>query len=506
MTSPAQPTPASGPLGKLLRWFEDRLQLKDSVWPLLRHPVPRGLGWWYVFGSATLAFFILQVVTGICLTLVYVPSGAEAWESLRRLNFDVWLGWYLRAVHYWSGSAMTVMMLLHMTQVFLMGGYKYPRELTWLIGVGLFVLVLGMMFTGQVLRWDSDAYWGLGVGASMIGRLPGIGEGLMRLVMGGPEVAGDALSRFFTLHVFWLPGLIVLLLVPHLYLVMKLGISSRPEPGHPVNPETYHLEYAEKLKKGQPFYPYDMSKDMVFSGVAILFVLGFALVFGPKGPSLKPDPAMVHTEPRPDWPFLWLFAILALCPPKLETLVQLALPPVGILILCLVPFIGRRGERAPSRRPVAVLLVLVIFVSLGILTWLGYSSPWSPRMDAWSKDPIPDNIIKQIRKEDPSAQDEQKGPRKNLALRRLQGAAVFQYKSCRNCHALGGVGGQRGPDLTTVATRLNRTELIRQVLQGGGNMPPYGKQLKPAEVEALVAFLQALHPPHEPGARENGQP
>src|SRR6185437_13685528 len=117
--------------------------------------------------------------------------------------------------------------------------------------------------------------------------------------------------------------------------VMKLGISARPEPGHPVNPETYHLEYAEKLKKGQPFYPYDMSKDMVFSGLAILFVLVLALVFGPKGPSLKPDPAMVHTEPRPDWPFLWLFAILALCPPKLETLVQLALPPVGILILCL---------------------------------------------------------------------------------------------------------------------------------------------------------------------------
>ncbi len=154
-------------------WFEERLQLKKLLGPTMAHPVPRSsASWWYVFGSATLVIFMLQIVTGICLALVYVPSTAEVYASLEHLNYQQPLGWFLRAVHFWGSNFMVAMMSLHMIQVFLFGAYKYPRELTWIVGVFLLLCTLGMAFTGQVLRWDQDAYWGLGIGVAMIGRAP----------------------------------------------------------------------------------------------------------------------------------------------------------------------------------------------------------------------------------------------------------------------------------------------------------------------------------------------
>src|SRR5262249_40562543 len=154
-------------------WLDGRLRLKESLWPMLIHPVPRELagpmGWWYVFGSASLTMLIIQIVTGICLALVYVPSADQAYASLLYLNYEHPLGWFLRALHYYAGSGMMVLVLAHMTQVFLHGAYKYPRELTWLVGVGLLLCTLGMFFSGQILRWDPDAYWGLAVGGSMAG-------------------------------------------------------------------------------------------------------------------------------------------------------------------------------------------------------------------------------------------------------------------------------------------------------------------------------------------------
>jgi ubiquinol-cytochrome c reductase cytochrome b subunit len=151
-----------------------------------------------------------------------------------------------------------------------------------------------------------------------------------------------------------------------------------------------------------------------------------------------------------------------------------------------VPFVSNRGERAPSRRPVAVLGVIVIYAALGVLTYQGATSPWSPQMTAWSGDPVPVDLV-----------------RTSTPLR-LQGAALFQSKDCRNCHALEGTGGRRGPDLTTVGTRLTRDQLIDQISNGtpgGGNMPAYGKQISPAEMTALVEFLGDLRPAGQPQAR-----
>ena len=471
-------------------WFDARLSVRATLMPMMQHPIPRAsagpLGWWYVFGSASLTLLIVQILTGIGLALVYVPSADKAYDSLLYLNYDQSLGWFIRALHYYAGSGMVVLVLAHATQVFLHGAYKYPRELTWVLGVLLLLCTLGMFFSGQILRWDPDAYWGLAVGGSMAGRVPVAGPWLVRQMLGGPVIGADSLNRFFALHVFVIPGALLFFLAIHLWLVLKRGISAPPVPGQPVDPKTYDEEYEKQLKTGVPFLGDAMLKDAFFSSLAVIAVVVLAAVLGPEGPSGPPDPTLAGANPRPEWPFLWLFALLSLSPAGAETFVILVFPVILIAILFLVPFVSNRGERAPSRRPVAVLSVIVIYTVLGVLTYQGVTSPWSPQMTAWSGEPVPEDLVR------------------NSTPLRLQGAALFQNKDCRNCHALLGGGGKRGPDLTTVGVRLTRDQLIDQISNGtpgGGNMPAYGKQISPAEMTALVAFLENLRPQGEPPAK-----
>jgi ubiquinol-cytochrome c reductase cytochrome b subunit len=208
------------------------------------------------------------------------------------------------------------------------------------------------------------------------------------------------------------------------------------------------------------------------------------LYFGPFGPTGRPDPTIIQTVPKPDYFFLWLYALLSLLPPSLETPALLIGPVVLIVGLLLLPFLSGEGEKSWKRRPIAVLTVMLIAITLGTFTHLAGFTPWSPHMNAWSGDPVPDQFI-----------------HGTTALER-QGALVFQVKQCRNCHSLGESGGQRGPALDSVALRLTQDQLIRQVVQGGGNMPAYGKNLSPAETTALVAFLETLHPKGQAPARD----
>ena len=468
-------------------WFDARLKIRETLLPMLRHPIPRGAagpkGWFYVFGSASMTLLFLQILTGIGLALVYVPAADKAYDSLVYLNYQQPLGWFLRSMHYWSGSLMVVMVLVHMTQVILHGSYKYPRELTWVLGVFLLLLTLGLMFSGQVLRWDADAYWGLGVGASMAGRMPLLGPVVVSLLLGGPVIGGDTLSRFFALHVFIFPGLLLTVLAAHLWLVLTKGISAPPVPGEQVDPKTYDAVYEKELKRGVPFLGEAVRKDVLFSALVVILVVVLAAVVGPKGPHGLPDPAVEGANPRPDWPFLWLFGLLSLAPAGMETFLMLVFPALLVLGLLLVPFVSNRGERAPSRRPVAVLTVLVGGVALVVLTYAGHTANWSPQMDAWSGAPVPEKIVA------------------TSTPRELLGAAVFQNKSCRNCHAMDGRGGRRGPDLTAVGARLTRNQLIAQVSNGtpgGGDMPAYGKHVSRAEMDTVADFLVSLRPPGRP--------
>jgi ubiquinol-cytochrome c reductase cytochrome b subunit len=476
-------------LEKIGNWFEQRLQLGEVIRESVAHPVPRkSASWWYVFGSAALTIFILQVFTGIMLALIYVPSAGEAWNSLQYLNHDVTLGWFLRSVHGWGSNFMVAVVLIHMCQVFLFGAYKFPRELTWIVGVFLLLMTLGMAFTGQVLRFDQDAYWGIGIGAAITGRVPVLGPYLVRMLLGGPIIAGDTLSRFFALHVFVIPGLLIGFVSLHLLMVLKLGINEWPMPGRIIRRSTYLKEYAELThKNGVPFMPAAIWKDMFFSAAIIVSVMLCAAFFGPFGPSGIPDPTIVQTVPKPDFFFLWLYALLALLPPEMETPFLLIAPVIVIGFLILLPFMSGEGEKSWKRRPVAVLTLLLIAVALGTFTRLATYSPWSPVMNGWSGDPVPVSMLN------------------GRSPLERQGALVFQVKQCRNCHSIGGSGGKRGPALDKVATKLTRDQLVRQVIQGGGNMPAYGKNLTPPEVTALVSFLETLRPGGQPPARDASQ-
>jgi ubiquinol-cytochrome c reductase cytochrome b subunit len=318
-----------------------------------------------------------------------------------------------------------------------------------------------------------------------MGRMPVIGADLVHIVLAGPIIAGETLSRFFTLHVFVIPGLILAIVSLHLRLVLLKGINEYPKPGVLVRRESYVQEYEEHVhQQGVPFVPHVIGKDLIFGGFLLIAICACAVYFGPAGPGGPPNPTLIHTAPKPDFYFLAIFASLALLPAYMETFLLLVAPVIGIAVLILLPFYSGTGEKSYRRRPIAVLVVIVAFLSLGLLAWLGTYSPWSPKMEAWSSVPIPPALLK------------------GRSPLQLEGALLIQSKQCHNCHSLGGEGGMRGPALDVVATRLTRDQLIRQVIQGGGNMPAYGKNLRPAEVEALVSFMETLRPNYQPAAHD----
>jgi ubiquinol-cytochrome c reductase cytochrome b subunit len=467
-------------------WFDARLQLGAPIRETMEHPIPRDTASWaYVFGSAAMTVFGLQLVTGILLALIYVPSAGGAWNSLQILNHQISLGWFIRALHGWGSNFMLAIVLVHMVQVFLFGAYKYPRELTWTLGIFLLLMTLGMAFTGQVLRFDQDAYWGLGIGASIASRIPLLGPALVSLMMGGPIIAGATLSRFFALHVFVIPGVLILFIALHVLLVLKLGINEWPMPGRLVRRADYMEKYHTLTHTdGVPFVPYGVWKDAVFSGVILLAVAACAVHFGPFGPTGQPDPRIIQTAPRPDFFFLWLYALLSLLPPELETPVLLIGPAIALVALLALPFVSGEGEKSWKRRPIAVLTILLTAVVLGTFTNLASHAPWSPVMDASTAAAIPPGLLA------------------GRTPTEIEGALVFQSKQCHNCHSLGDIGGKRGPALDAVAVRLTSDQLVRQVLQGGGNMPAYGKNLNPSETTALVAFLETLHPRGQAAAQD----
>jgi ubiquinol-cytochrome c reductase cytochrome b subunit len=462
------------------QWLESRLGLIEPLSKAAAHPTPsNNASWLYVFGSAATVLLLMQVVTGILLALVYSPSANEAWGSLQVLNHNVALGWYLRALHGWGSDFMVAIVLIHMVQVFLFGAYKFPRELTWIIGVVLLLLTLGMAFTGQVLRFDQDAYWGLGIGASILSRVPFFGAPLVHLMLGGPIIGGATLSRFFALHVFVIPGLLLAGVGVHVWMVLFHGVSDWPMPGRLVSKSTYMREYHELTQKtGMPFVPDAAWKDAVFAASIIFSVMACAFFFGPFGPSGPPDPTIIQTAPRPDVAFLWIYAVLAFLPPSIETPVMLVVPVLVIAGMLVLPLFASEGERHWTRRPVAVLMTSVIAVTLGIFTHLGTYTPWSPIMNAWTSEPISTMYLQ------------------NRTPLERQGALVLQNKQCRNCHMLDGKGGQRGPGLDSIASSMTEDQIIRQVLQGDGNMPAYGNALNPSETKALVEFLMTLRGNH----------
>jgi ubiquinol-cytochrome c reductase cytochrome b subunit len=477
-------------LQRIGAWVDERLHAVDLYEHSAGHQIPfTSASWWYVFGSGTLVCFMLQILTGICLALIYVPSPDEAYASIEYLTYVQTMGWFLRGLHNWGSVFMVGLLTIHVIQVFLFGAYKYPRELTWLVGCVLFLLTLAAAFSGQIMRFDQDAYWGLQIMISITGRIPLVGAALGDFIQGGPIIGAATLSRFFSLHVFLIPGLLIVGIMVHLRLVLMRGINEFPVAGEGVERNTYQTKYDALIKRsGIRFFPDGADKDVVFAALVLFGIVASTLVFGPPIPNGVADPTLIDTAPRPDFYFLALFSAFALMPPYMEDFVIVYVLPLLVAIFFLVPFISNVGEKHPRNRPGAVILAVMVMLTLSVLAAEGVRSPWSPQMDAWSGEPVQPEFVK------------------GRTALELQGAIVLQAKQCRNCHALAGKGGQRGPDLTYVGSRLTGDQLIRQVLQGGGNMPAYAKNLDPPEVSALVAFLQTLVRAGEGNARDSAVP
>ncbi len=213
---------------KVYTWLDERFDFDGLYKGLLDRPEPEG-NWWNTLGSASLFLFVMQGLTGIFLTVYYTPSPDHAYDSIRYIMNDVAFGWMIRGIHHWGASLMVLVVFIHMVRVFVTASFKYPRELTWLVGVGLLLLTVGMGFTGYLLPWHQQAYWATTVGTRIAGSVPFIGDFILKALRGGPDLSALTLQRFFSAHIWILPGLLSALIGAHLYLIIKHGESHFPD-------------------------------------------------------------------------------------------------------------------------------------------------------------------------------------------------------------------------------------------------------------------------------------
>jgi len=463
-------------------WLDDRLGIDAVIRPILTHPVPRSTNWFNVLGSATLTAFIFQLVTGVFLALSYIPAPNDAYRSIQYIVNDSLFGHFIRGIHYWGGSAMILLIFAHTARVFLTGSYKYPRELNWVLGVGLLFCTILMGFTGQLLVWNEDSYSAIVVGAEQAARTPFVGQWVVDLFFAGKAVGGATLTHFYVIHVFLVPGLMMGLIAGHLYLVVYQGISEWPEPTSVVDPKTYKEKYHKLLEDGIPFFPDAMAKDAIFALFAGAVVIALALIYGGAPLGHPANPGSVMTNPRPFWFLIWYYAFLALIPPQIENLLIIGFPAVIITWMLILPFYAGKGERAPSRRPWAVGSVCVAVLSFMVLGYVGYVSPWAPRFTATGTTiRVPAQVVKNL----PTAQAK-------------EGAALFGTYACTACHSVAGAGGIRGPAVETMYRdyEADPKALYAQIAVGGKGtsyqaMPAFGEILSAPQMQYLVAFIKA---------------
>lgn len=334
---------------RLLDWLDHRTGARKLAHEALYENVPGGSRWRYVWGSTLTFTLAVQFITGIFLWMAYSPSSQTAWESVYYIQHEMTGGWLLRGIHHFTAQAINVLLVLHLMQVIIDGAYKAPRELNFWFGLGLLFLVMGLSLTGYLLPWDQKGYWATKVATSIAAITPLIGPDLQKLIVGGAEYGHHTLTRFFALHAGVLPGAIIALLVGHIYLFRRHGLTAK-EP---------------RRKPDEPFWPEQVLKD----GVACLAVLAAVLVltFKHHGAELTApaDPAENYAAARPEWYFLFLFELLKYFPGESEILGAMVLPGLVVLVFCAMPWLGR--WRLGHRFNVAFCFALVL--GAGLLTW-----------------------------------------------------------------------------------------------------------------------------------------
>jgi len=469
----------------LFRWLDERLDLVRAKRDLLDREVPARLTWWHTLGSATLTVFLVQVITGTVLATYYSASPDHAYESIQYVTREVASGTLLRGIHHWGASAMVVLIIAHMIRVFAVGAYKYPREVNWVFGVGLFLVVMGFSFTGYLLPWDQKAYWATAVGTNIAGTTPVIGAALVALLRGGSELGAATLARFYAFHVLWLPLILTVLVAVHIIVVVRQGIAARPrdlEVGaprstrDPAYPGYYRQAYAASKHGGMRFWPDVLGKDAVVSAATVLVVVLLAALFG--APLEAPaDPTDTSYVPRPEWYFLPIYQLLKLVPGSLEAVIAVGVPTVLLIVLLGLPFFDRGSTRNLLHRPAALAGLALLLGGAGFLIGAAGRAP-------------------------AGAADQ------HAALTSVQraGRALYQSQQCGGCHLIAGQGGEEGPDLTTVGLR-HSAGWLHSFLESPSRfhtesrMPSYGPPaLSHQEIEELSQYLTTLRGREPPAA------
>jgi ubiquinol-cytochrome c reductase cytochrome b subunit len=455
-------------------WLDVRTGYRAFVAHALEEPVPGGARWAYIFGSVLVGCITLQALTGWVLMSYYAPSAMTAWASVEHVSYAVSGGWLLRGLHHFGAQAMVVTVALHLLQVALFGAYKAPREVNWWLGLGLLGITLGFSLTGYLLPWDQKGYWATRVATNIAGTVPIIGKVTQRLLQGGPEYGSFTLTRFYTLHIAILPALLVLLLVGHLVLFRKHGVT----PGA-----------AADMTKVDKFYPTQVAKDL--GGMLLMLAIVLVLVLREHGAPLDApaDPASDYPA-RPEWYFLSLFQMLKYFEGQLEIVGSIVVPGVAGLYFALLPFWDKAPSRALGPRLRYLAPLFAIGAGVMVLTAL------SVRSDAHDVPFQKARVVASMRAEQ-AIELAKKGipPDGPLAMLRrdpeLRGAALFQ-EHCSSCHRLGELGPDPSKSTAPDLTGWGTSDWVLSVMDNPDDPKKFGNTPYKGEMISVV------HPPADP--------
>ena len=446
-------------------FFGSRTGWRELKQHLLLEPLKGGSRWTAAFGSLLLFTFILQVVTGVLLATCYAPSVGTAWQSVKYIQEEAPLGWFIRGIHHWGSSAMVILLLFHLVQVFVWGAYKRPRELTWMTGVLLLGATLGLAFTGYLLPWDEKAYWASKVGLGIVGTVPVIGEHAKLLLQGGPDIGNLTLTRFFALHGFILPGTIIALVVAHLYLVRLHGVTT-----------AWWTRDDLLESKTEPFWPGQVWKDGVVS-LGLLLILTVWVCTHPAPLGEVADPSKAY-EARPEWYFMFLFQMLRYFHGSYEVVGTFVLPSLFFCVLFFWPFLDRNPSRDPRRRPFAMTLLACGTIGLVGLTIFAMESDVRMTKPEIALQPKPSPA----------------------PLQKLDVANLYTA-NCLACHGVDGTGSALRvafptiPDLTNATWQKTQTDdnFSGRIHDGKDpTMPAFKEKLDSDQIHALVIYARAV--------------
>jgi ubiquinol-cytochrome c reductase cytochrome b subunit len=469
--------------GRALEWVDARTGVKGLSKQVLDEPIPGGARWAYVFGSGLLFIFLLQVITGVSLALYYTPTVETAHTSLAYITKQVAGGAFLRSLHSYGSSAMIIVLALHFLQTFVYGSFKGRRELLWLSGAVLSLLVLGMGFTGYLLPWDQKAYFATAVGTNIAGQVPLAGDWITRLLRGGETLGTLTLSRFYVAHVFLIPAAIIAFIGAHIFLFRKAGPAG-PMHEHPVEPKLHP----------ERFYPRQVLFDMMFALVIVAGLAGLAYL---RPVTLGPiaNPSDSHFLPRPEWYYLPMFQWLKYWEGPGVVIGVIVIPGLVAAAFFLLPFLDRRLERKIWRRPIPALAVAIVvagMISLGLKSQLDDQ-----------RAPVAQQLAQQHEDEkaysaapfEPYAASSTAVASVDPVVRK--GKDMFTELGCSACHGDDGVGTALAPSLVGITTKLPKDRLAALLHNPSAKMKAGGMpnvDAPPAEMDALIAYLGSLGP------------